>query len=68
MDADEVLRVQNAVLILARGIDNLEGVVLVSNLDLFTKGILDGGIVALDKMVIDISNGERGFAWTINNY
>jgi hypothetical protein len=68
VDADEVLRVQNAVLILARGIDDLEGVVLVSNLDLFTKGILDGGIVALDKMVIDISNGERGFAWTINNY
>lgn len=63
-----MLRVQNAVLILARGIDDLEGVVLVSNLDLFTKGILDGGIVALDKMVIDISNGERGFAWTINNY
>lgn len=67
MDSDEVLRVQNAVLILARGVDDLEGVVLVPNLDLFTKGILDGGIVALDKMVIDISNGERGFAWTINS-
>lgn len=57
-----MLRVQDAVLILSSSVDDLKSIVLVFNLDLFAKRVLNGGIVALDEVVVYISNGEGGFA------
>ena len=63
MDSDEVLRVKNAVLILAGRVDNLQRIVLVLNLDFFAESVLDGGVVALDEVIVDVAHREGGFAY-----
>lgn len=62
MDADEVFRVQDAVLILAGGIDNFSSIVLTLKSNDLAKGILDGGIVALDEVAVDELHRQRRFA------
>jgi len=43
-------------------VDNLGREILTLVPDLFAEGIFDGGVVALDKMAVDVSNSEGGFA------
>jgi len=53
MNADKVLRVENAVFILASRIDDLSRIVLVLVLDHLAESILDGRVVAVDKVPVD---------------
>lgn len=62
MDSDKVLAVQDGVLILAGGIDDLHTKFLVPMLDDFAERVLDGGVVGIDKVAVDILDGEGGFA------
>lgn len=55
MDTDEVLRVENTVLVLARCVDDFGRVILSLVLDHFAKGILDRGIVAVDEVAVNES-------------
>ena len=48
---------------LACRIDYLRREVFPSVRDDFGKGVFDGGVVALDKVAIDILDRERGFAY-----
>ena len=59
VDADEVLRVEDAVLILPCRVNDLEGVVLVLDLDLLAEGVLNGGVVALHEVVVDVAHRQR---------
>jgi hypothetical protein len=63
VDADEVLRVEDAVLVLAGRVDNLGRKLLPLVADLLAEGVLDGRVVALDKVPVDVADGEGGFAW-----
>lgn len=62
MDSDKVLAVQDGVLILAGSIDDLHTEFLVPMLDDFAERVLDGGVVGIDKVAVDILDGEGGFA------
>ena len=62
MDTDEVLRVHDAVLVLAGRIDYLERIVVVLDLHFLAESVFDGGVIALDEVVVDISHGERRLA------
>jgi hypothetical protein len=62
VDADEVLRVEDAVLVLAGRVDNLGRKLLPLVADLLAEGVLDGRVVALDKVPVDVADGEGGFA------
>nr|POF07767.1 hypothetical protein CFP56_75713 [Quercus suber] len=62
VNADEVLAVQDSVLILTRGIDHLDGKVLILVPDHFAKSVLDGGVVRVDEVAVDILHSERAFA------
>jgi len=53
MDANEVLRIQNAVLILASGVDDLGGKLLVLVPNDLAERVLDGRVVAVDKVAVD---------------
>ena len=48
---------------LSSGIDDLGRKFLVLKLDDLGEGVLDGGIVALDKVPVDELDREGGFAW-----
>lgn len=62
VDADEVLRVQDTVLILASRIDDLGSIVLTLDPNYLAESVFDGRIVAFDKVAVNILDGERGFA------
>lgn len=62
MDADKVLRVQDAILVLAGGVDDLGGIFLALVADLLAECVLDGRVVALDKVSLDVTDRQRGFA------
>ncbi len=62
MDADEVLRVEDAVLVLAGRVDDLGRVLLALVSDLLAEGVLDGRVVALDEVAVDVADCEGGFA------
>lgn len=63
MDANKVLGVENAVLVLASSVDHLYGEVMVAVADDFAESIFDGRVVRVDKVAVDILDCERGFAW-----
>lgn len=63
MDPDEVLAVEYRVFILTRGVDDLDGEVLVAVADDFAEGVFDGGVVGVDEVAVDVLHGEGGFAW-----
>jgi hypothetical protein len=63
MDPDEVFAVQDGVFILARGVDDFDAEVLVAVADDLAEGVFDGGVVGVDKVTVDILDGEGGFAW-----
>lgn len=63
MDADEVFRVEDAVFVLAGGVDDVCGKVLAFVFDGAVEGVFDGGVVVFDESAFDEANGERGFSW-----
>lgn len=63
VDADEVFGVEDAVFVLAGGVDHLDGEIMVSVADDLAEGVLDGRVVGVDKVAVDILHGEGGFAW-----
>lgn len=62
VDADEVLGVEDAVFILAGGVDHLDGKVMVAVADDLAESVLDGRVVGVDKMAVDVLHCEGGFA------
>lgn len=62
MDADEVFRVENAVLVLAGGVDHLDGKVMLAVADDFAESVLDGRVVRVDEVAVDVLHCEGGFA------
>ena len=63
VDADKVLGVEDAVLVLARGVDHLDGEVVVSVADDLAEGVFDGRVVRVDEVAVDVLDCEGGFAW-----
>ena len=62
VDANEVLGVENAVFILAGGVDHLDGKVMVAVADDLAESVLDGRVVGVDKVAVDVLHCEGGFA------
>lgn len=62
VDADKVLGVEYTIFILSSRVDNLGRKVLALVPDSLTKCILNGWVVAVDKMSINKLHRERGFA------
>ena len=62
MNADEVLGVKNAVLVLAGGVDHLDGKVMVAVADDFAESVFDGRVVRVDKVPVDVLHCEGGLA------
>jgi len=62
VDADEVLRVEDAVLVLPGRVDDLGRVLLALVADLLAEGVLNGRVVALDEVAVDVADREGGFA------
>ena len=63
MNADKVLGVEDAVLVLAGGVDHLDGEVVVAVADDLAESVFDGRVVRVDKVAVDVLDCERGFAW-----
>ena len=63
MNTDKVLRVEDAVLVLAGGVDHLDGKVMVAVADDFAESVFDGRVVRVDEVPVDVLHCERGFAW-----
>lgn len=53
MDANEVFRIQDAVLILACSIDDFRREVLSLVSNSLTEGVLDRGIITINEMTVD---------------
>jgi len=53
MDTDKVFRIEDGVFVLPGGIDDFGRILLLFVLYHFGKGILNGGIVAIDKHAVD---------------
>lgn len=62
VDADKVLRVEDAVLVLAGGVDHLDGKVMVAVADDFAESVFDGRVVRVDKVAVDVLHCEGGLA------
>ena len=58
-----MLAVEDGVFILARRIDNLGREVGVLVSDHFTKGVLDGRVVGVYEVAVDILDGQGALAW-----
>lgn len=66
VDADKVLGVEDAVLVLSRGVDHLNGEVVVAVADDLAEGVFDGRVVRVDEVAVDVLDCEGGFAWSIH--
>jgi hypothetical protein len=62
MDPNKVLAVQNTVLVLACGVDHLDGKVMVAVADDFAESVFDSWVVGVDEVPVDVLDCERGFA------
>lgn len=62
VDANEVLGVEDAVFILAGGVDHLDGKVMVAVADDLAESVFDGRVVGVDKVAVDVLHCEGGFA------
>ena len=62
VDANEVLGVEDAVFVLAGGVDHLDGKVMVAVADDLAESVLDGRVVGVDKVAVDVLHCEGGFA------
>ena len=63
VDADKVLGVEDAVLVLSRGVDHLNGEVMVAVANDLAEGVFDGRVVRVDEVAVDVLDCEGGFAW-----
>lgn len=54
MDPNEVLAVQDAVLVLARRVDDLYAEVVVAVPDHFAECVLDRGVIGVDEVAVDV--------------
>lgn len=68
MNADRILSMEDGVLVLSRGVQNLGIVFLALVLDDLVEGVFDGGVVRIYEMVLNISYGYRGFADTTKTH
>ena len=66
--ANKVLAVEYSILILASGIDHLDGEVLVPVSNDFTKRVFDRRVVGIDEVAIDVLDRERALAWDMVSY
>jgi hypothetical protein len=57
-----VLGVEDAVLVLAGGVDHLDGKVMVAVADDLAESVFDGRVVRVDEVPVDILHCEGGFA------
>lgn len=62
VDTNEVLGVEDAVFILASGVDHLDGKVMVAVADDLAESVFDGRVVGVDKVAVDVLHCEGGFA------
>lgn len=62
MDADEVLAVQYAVLVLPGRVDDLHCEVMVPIPNDFAEGVLDGRVVGVYEVAVDVLDCERALA------
>ena len=62
VDADEVLGVENAVLVLAGGVDHLDGKVMVAVADDLAESVFDRRVIRVNKVPVNILDCEGGFA------
>ena len=62
MDADEVLAVQYRVLVLPGSIDDLGRKVLVLISYYFRECVLDGRVICIDEVAVNVLDGEGGLA------
>nr|POE56727.1 hypothetical protein CFP56_33699 [Quercus suber] len=58
MNANEVLAVENGVLVLTSCIDHLDRKILILVSNYFAKGVLDGGVIGVDEMAVDILHAD----------
>lgn len=57
--------IKDTVFILACCVDNLQIILLIPNLDLLGEGVLDGGVVGFNEVVVDKANRQRRLACII---
>ena len=62
MNANKVLGIQNAVLVLAGGVDHLDGKVVVAVADDLAESVFDGRVVRVDEVPVDVLHCEGGLA------
>lgn len=62
MNANKVLGVEDAVLVLAGGVDHLDGKVMVAVADDLAESVFDGRVVRVDEVPVDVLHCEGGFA------
>jgi len=62
VDAYELPAIQDGVLVLARGIDDLRCKILVLVADDFGKCVFDSGIVGVDKVTVNELDSQRALA------
>ena len=62
MYPDEVLAVEDGVLVLPRRIDDLDRKVMVLIANHLAESVLDGGVVGIDEVAVDILYSERALA------
>jgi hypothetical protein len=62
MNSDKMLAVENAVLVLPRGVDHLDGEVVVAVADHFAESVFDRRVVGVDEVPVDVLDCEGGFA------
>ena len=62
VDADEVLAIENGVLVLAGGVDDLCREVLVPMPDDFAKRVFYRRVVGVDEVAVHVLDCERAFA------
>jgi hypothetical protein len=64
VDPNEMLRIEDRVLILPRRVDDLRRKVLIPIAYDFAEGVLDGGVVRVHEMAVDVLDCEGGLACT----
>ena len=64
VNANKVLAVKYSVLVLTRSIDDLDGEVMVAVANDFAEGVLDGRVVGVDEVPVDVLHSEGAFAWS----
>jgi hypothetical protein len=62
MNTNKVLGVEDAVLVLAGGVDHLDGKVMVAVADDFAESVFDGRVVRVDEVPVDVLHCEGRFA------